>query len=159
MQILKKDINNLAELQRRKAELKAKLALEKAEIIKTVQLVREDMRPANLVKNAVTSFLGLDDLKEETTGGGKIAGALRMPLSILTDVLIGNRRLNFLVKSLTPVALDVAPKLVQKAGSMLPEPAAVYGKMRSGINRLRKRLHKKSMKKEEPAIDHDNLFV
>jgi len=158
MQILNKDINNLAELQRRKEVLKAQLAREKAELIYTVHLVREDMKPENLVKNAVSSFLGIDDMKE-TPVGGKIAGALRMPLSILTDVLIGNRRLNFLVKSLTPAVLDIGPKLVQKAGDMLPEPGAIYGKMRESVAGLRKRLHKKSMKKEEPAHENDNLFV
>lgn len=153
----KKDVDNLTELRKRKAELKAQLEKEKAELQATVLLVREDMKPANFIKHAVTGFLGIDQKSDQTEDSNAKPGlGWGLPLQLLADALIPNRRIANLIKTLGPAALIYAPKLAKKAGDAIPSKAAIYGTMRSKIAGLRSKLKKKN---ESPDLPEDDSHI
>lgn len=153
---IKKDIHSQEELQRRKAKLKAQIDREFAEMQETMKLVREDLRPINVVKNAMNSFLGRDhqsanpntDLISEDIG--KRIGNIQGPIRMITNVLVRDPKIAFLLKTVGPVILALAPKLAEKAGDALPNRSEVYSGLQRRIAALRKRLRRKK-RTETPA--------
>lgn len=154
---IKKDIHNQAELQRRKAELKAQMHREFTEIQETMKLVREDLRPVNVVKSAVNSFLGRDKQSANTNTdliSGDIGNRINNfqgPIRMITNVLVRDPKIAFLLKTVGPVILALAPKLAEKAGEALPHRSEIFSGLRRRVAGLRKRLRRK--KKEELPLE------
>jgi len=140
-------MDNLAELQRKKAELAVQIERQRGEIKMTVLEIREEIEPANLLKNAVSGALGFSKKKpgEATTGLGNMS----KPLSFIVDLLVKDPRLSLVLKLVSPLALKYLPQLVKakSAGTTekvpdKPMKAKVYGRLRRGITSLREKLHK-----------------
>lgn len=151
---IKKDIHNQAELQRRKAELRARMDREFAEIQETMKLVREDFRPANVLKSAVNSLWKPKGGDSETgliteAVGERIAG-LRGPVRLLTSLLVRDPRIALILKAVGPVILGMAPKLVERAGEKIPRRKSVYGALRRRVAALRAKMHAQNT---EPQAD------
>jgi hypothetical protein len=146
---IKKDIHSQAELQRRKAELKAQMDREFAEIQETMKLVREDLKPVNVVKSTLNAFLGRDnqaanantDLVSEEIG--RRIGNFQGPIRMITNVLVRDPKIAFLLKTVGPIILALAPKLAEKAGDAIPDRSELYSGLRRRIAGLRKRLSRK----------------
>ncbi|MEI6409233.1 MAG: hypothetical protein WCR52_07625 [Bacteroidota bacterium] len=159
---IKKDIRSQAELQRRKAELKAQMDREFVEIQETMKLVREDLKPINVVKAALNSFLGRDNhqanantdmISEEI---GKRIGRFQGPIRIVTNVLVRDPKIAFMLKTVGPIILAMGPKLAEKAGDALPRRSEVYGNLRQRIAGLRKRLRRTKTKNLPAATPEIN---
>lgn len=141
-------MDNLAELQRRKAELAVQIERQRGEIKMTVLEIREEIEPANLLKNAVSGALGFSKKKPgETSSTG--LGNMSKPLSFIVDLLVKDPRLSLVLKLVSPLALKYLPQLVKakNAGAAVKVPdkpmkAKVYGRLRRGISSLRNKLHK-----------------
>lgn len=164
-------MNSLAELQRRKAELKAQIEQQQSDLKKTFFEIRKEIEPANLLKKAVSGTFNAFKNKQSETQGG-ILGRLPAPIAFLADLLIKDPKWALALKVLAPVALEYLPKFrkskeqvskeePQKAPE-LPAKAKVYGRLRRGIATLRSHLRKtdKEPKKElEKTTEQDENYV
>jgi hypothetical protein len=102
-------MNSLAELRRRKAELKAQIEQQSGDLKKTVAEIRTEFEPAQLLKKALGGVFGLskDETNEVSPG---VLNSLPAPLAFLADLLIKDPRLALLAKLIVPVALKYWPK-------------------------------------------------
>jgi hypothetical protein len=138
-------LRNLQELQRRKAELKAQINQEQAELQETVRLIKDELTPANIVRKAITSLWKKDDKNAPSAGSGGESG-MNLPVQLLVDLLIGNPRIAAVVKQFAPMLIAAVPRLVRKAGDALPDKDKVYGNVRNRISGWRSRLRKRKTK-------------
>lgn len=150
-------MDNQAKLQQRKAALQAKIALQQAEIKKTLLELRDEIEPSKLLKKAVGGALGFGPAKpgEEKPG---IFDRLPAPVSMLLDLMIRDPRWSFLVKILAPFALRYLPGKDKKTAPEQPELEAenppktnIYGRLRKGVSSLRDQLRRKEKTPEIPA--------
>jgi predicted nuclease with TOPRIM domain len=74
----KADVDSLGELRRRKAELKAKLDAEQAEIKEVWHEVRSDLQPAHIIGRAVKSVLGISNQPENDVDEAALGWASRI---------------------------------------------------------------------------------
>ncbi|MDX1912401.1 MAG: hypothetical protein SFV22_12985 [Saprospiraceae bacterium] len=132
-------MNKLAELQRRKAALKAQIDREQAELRLTLLELREELEPANLLKKALSGV----------SGGNN--PSLPAPLALVADVLGKDSKWGVLIKLLTPLVLRWVTRREKTPAA--PESATppqktvkakVYGRLRQNISALRQRLNKSS---------------
>lgn len=144
---IKQDVHNLAELQRRKAELKAKMDQETAELKATLELVKDDLKPANFVKSAFFSLLGMDG-KPKTDNKPALPGSEHpikrlgrsLPIQLITNLLVRDPRLKLLLQYAAPVAMEMGPDLWEKASNSNPSRKSMVHSMRQRLANLRKRL-------------------
>jgi len=107
----KADVDNLSELRQRKAELKARITAEQAEIRETWQTVRTDFEPSRLVGTMAKSLLGISD-KPATTADQtalSMASDLQGPLKIATSLFVRDPRIALLLKFVAPLAVAYWP--------------------------------------------------
>lgn len=135
-------MNKLAELQRRKAALKAQIDREQAELRLTLLELREELEPANLLKKALSGV----------SGGSNSSQGLPAPLALVADVLGKDSKWGVLIKLLAPLVLRWVTRR-EKTTTAPPESATppqktvkakVYGRLRQNISALRQRLNKSS---------------
>ncbi|HAD14088.1 MAG TPA: hypothetical protein DCF33_16820 [Saprospirales bacterium] len=140
-------MNNLALLQARKAELAAKLALQREEIKQTLLEAKTALEPVNLLKQAVKGAFPQSGGDERGAG----SGVLSKGISILLDLLVKDPRLSVILKLVTPVALkylpigrakEETPEVVEKELEKALEPN-FYGRLRQGVTSLRAKLKHK----------------
>ncbi|MEO6039612.1 MAG: hypothetical protein ABIQ93_14455 [Saprospiraceae bacterium] len=132
------DVDNLAELRRRKAALKERLEMERSELQATVKELRENLTPATIARQVVGSFFQGD----QPAGEGKkgLAGVnWQGPLRLATSLLVRDPRASFLLYNVTPFVLRTAPKIWRKASDALPTREKVFGNLRLRVRRLRAR--------------------
>ena len=144
-------MDNLAKLQRRKAELAAKIEQQRADLKTTLYEVREAIEPATLLKKAVGGALGFSGNTANDTAS-QVPGRLPGPVSFLLDVLVRDPKWAIGLKLLAPMVLKYWPSFERKKTipvEVNPEipaekPAKVkfYGRLREGISSLRGKLHK-----------------
>ena len=133
------DADNLAELRRRKAVLKARLETERSELQTTVQELREHWTPATIARQVLGSFFDSDQA-EGTDKKGPLAGInWQGPLRLATSVLVRDPRASFLLNNFAPFALRMAPKIWQRASKSLPSKTKVFGTLRLRVRKLRAR--------------------
>ncbi|HRI59888.1 MAG TPA: hypothetical protein PK228_09195 [Saprospiraceae bacterium] len=139
----KTHVDNLNELRQRKAELKARLDTEQAEIRADWQELRSELRPSKLMANFAQSLLNPPD--QAGAGASGFASSLQGPLRMATDLLIGDTRSRVLLKIVTPLVLTYLPKLAQKVKgiSLDKSKAKVYGTLRKGVAGLRSQFTRK----------------
>ena len=139
----KTHVDNLNELRKRKAELKARLETEQADLKAEWQELRAEMRPGKLMASFAQSLLGSPE--KGATGSSGLPSTLSGPLQMATDLLVGNARARVLLKIVTPLVLTYIPNLVQKAKGITLDnsKAKVYGTLRKGIAGLRGQLKRK----------------
>ena len=136
-------MNSLERLQQRKAELSAKLDVQRVEIKQTLLEIRAEVEPANLLKKAVK---GVFSPSEGKTSGA--TGVLTQGVSFLLDLLVKDPRLSVILKLLTPMALKYLPQgaspeeKVEKDLEKALKPN-FYGKLRQGVSSLRSKLKNK----------------
>ena len=143
-------MNSLTELRRRKAEVKAKMALQRSELKATMLEIRTEIEPANLLKKAVGGFFGAAKPKENTPESA-VLGRIPPFITFLTDLLVKDPKIAMLVKLLAPMAIKFFPTLVAGKSAKndaavegeLPKKSNVYGSLRRSVTTLRKRLQKK----------------
>ncbi|MBU6343564.1 MAG: hypothetical protein KGS48_18845 [Bacteroidetes bacterium] len=93
------------------------------EIKATLALVREDLKPGNLVKSAFYTLIGAEQRKKTNPDApehpvrriGKM-----LPVQLLANMLVRDPRLKVLFHYLAPVAIDVAPEVWDQAEKHLP---------------------------------------
>jgi hypothetical protein len=142
----KTDVGNLRELRARKAQLKAQMEAEQAELQAAWQEARANLEPVKIAGDVAQSLLGIGNSKGA-------ANALQTPLHLATDLLIGSARTRLLVKLLAPLALNYLPQLAQKAKdfSINKTKPKVYGTLRKGVAGLRDQLRRRKKAPESPA--------
>ena len=164
-------MDSLAELQRRKAELKAQIEQQQSDLKKTFVEIRREIEPANLLKKAVSGTFNAFKNKQVDAQPGML-GRLPAPLNFLADLLIKDPKWALVLKVLAPVALNYLPKFKKSKDQVpeekpetapkLPAKAKVYGRLRRGISALRSRLRKtekEPKKKLEETTDQDENYV
>lgn len=144
---IKQDVHNLAELQRRKAELKAKMAYETAELKDTLELVKDDLKPANFVKSAFFSLISMDGKPKAKQAPALPANdhpikrlGRSLPVQLITNLLVRDPRLKLLLQYAAPVAMEIGPDLWEKASNSIPSRKSMVHSMRRRLANLRKRL-------------------
>jgi hypothetical protein len=145
----KTPVNNLAALQRRKAELKTCLDVQQAELKSAWQEVRADLQPARIAERFAQSLLG-DDGASGGKGPAYMPGALRFAGALL----IGNTRTRLLFNLIAPFAVAYLPRIVRqvKGISLNKTKRQVYGSLRKGVAGLRSQLkRRKNPPEEAPA--------
>lgn len=142
-------MDSLAELQRRKAELKAQIEQQQSDLKKTFIEIRQEIEPANLLKKAISGTLGLSKNKtadSPTSASGQLSG----PIGFLVDVLIKDPKWALLLKVFGPVAMKYIPALIRKkepaptpeALPAIPVKAKMYARLRKSVSALRSQLRK-----------------
>ncbi len=97
-------MDSLAELQRRKAELRAQAERQREGLKKSFSDARDGLEPGALLRRAVSGLF--NSKKEGTAGADKLTG----PVAFLADLLLKDPRLAFLVKTVAPVAVGFFSK-------------------------------------------------
>ncbi|MBL7807400.1 MAG: hypothetical protein JNN28_06290 [Saprospiraceae bacterium] len=152
-------MSNLAKLQQRKAELAAKLELQRVEIKQTLLEVKTEVEPSNLLKKAVKGVFS----KGGEKGGSVNSGTLAQGVSFLLDLLVRDPRLSVVLKLVTPMALKLLPlgakqeenpEKVEKDLEKALKPN-FYGKLRQGVSALRGKLKNKEEAPEPPLTNPD----
>jgi hypothetical protein len=148
-------MNNLEKLHQRKAELSAKLDLQRAEIKETLLEIRAEVEPANLLKKAVKGVFSPSEGKVSAT-----SGVLTQGVSFLLDLLVKDPRLSVVLKLLTPMALKYLPQgtppeeKVEKDLEKALKPN-FYGKLRQGVSSLRTKLKTRDTSTDtESSLNH-----
>ncbi len=132
------DTGNAAELRRRIAALKTRIAGERTELRASVQEIRDNFKPAAIARQVVGTLLGTDRPSEAVKNG--LTGlAWQLPIRLLTNVLVRDPRAAFLLKNVAPVAIHFAPKIWKSARPSLPTRIKMYGMLRKRVTRLRTR--------------------
>lgn len=136
-------MDNLAKLQRRKAELEAQIAQQRADLQETLREIRTEIEPAKLLKKAVGEAFGP---AQSPSGGPRGQGVG----NFLLDLLVRDSRLSLVLKLLAPLAIQYLPKLMGKKEAPVPElpektietptKTNVYGRLRQGVAALRGKL-------------------
>lgn len=139
-------MDELIELRRRKAALKAKLEQQQKDLKATFGEIRDEVEPTNLLKKAVSGAFGLSKTKDGETG------KLTEPLAFLTDLLIKDPRLAFLIKTVAPMAMNFLPKKAaekskdfdkkEEGQTEKPIKTRILGQIRRGVSALRTQLKK-----------------
>jgi hypothetical protein len=150
-------MDNLAKLQRRKAELEAQIEQQRADLKKTFLEIREEIEPSKLLKKALSGALNFSGSKPGDPENGTVK-RLPGPIAFLVDVLVKDPRLAVGLKLLTPVVLKYWPKFERSKKAddvVIPETTAMpetvvekpaklkfYGRLREGISAFRGKLRK-----------------
>ncbi len=147
-------MNSLAQLQQRKAALKAQIEQQRIELKNTYSEVRKEIEPSFLLKKALQ---GLFNHPAEN-GPGSAAGFFErfpLPVSFLVDLFVKNKAVATLLKLFAPAALKIIPLFFKdRTETDTGEPseagaakAAVYGQIRHAVASLRSLLNRN----EEPS--------
>lgn len=114
----KSDVDNLAELRRRKAELREIIRGQRQDLNQTVQEIREDLTPARVIEHTFNAF-------SKPVDNGILPAILQNPtaLRLATDfavtALMRNSKGARVVRALAPAAIRVLPGLVKLVGSFI----------------------------------------
>lgn len=154
-------MDNLADLQRRKAELKAQIEQQRNDLKQTFLEIRTEIEPANLLKKAVSGVFGFSKNKpgEEKSN---LTGRLPAPVTFLLDLLVRDSRLAFLLKLFAPVALKYLPKSEKpkERTSDKPPPKSakskIYSQIRRSVSGLRSQLRKAETAPEKNSKEPEN---
>ncbi len=139
--------DNLAELQRRKAALKARMEQERTALKVTFQEFRQEIEPANLLKNAVKSTFGFGGKTPDEADSG-LLGRLPGPLRLVADLFIRDPRAAFVIKFVAPTALKFLPQILPDKEQL--KQLKPWQQLRKGVSSLRNRLRKNKDKPEDP---------
>lgn len=141
----KTHVDNLQELRQRKAELKNRLDAEQMELRADWQELRADLRPSNIIADFAQSLLGSGPSDHLGSGARSSMADWQGPLSLATDLLVGNARARLILKVATPLFFTYLPLLTQRAKriSFKNPKTKVYGTLRKGIASLRSQLKQK----------------
>jgi len=115
---------------------------ELVEIKETLALVKEDLKPGNMVKSAFYSLIGADEPKKkpEDAEDHPVRRFGRMiPVQLLANLLVRDPRLKVLLHYLAPVAVDVAPNVWDQAEKHLPSRESMLERFRKWRGMLRKK--------------------
>lgn len=145
-------MNSLAELQRRKAELKTQIEQQSSDLKKTVAEIRAEIEPAKLLRKAVGGVFGVSKSKQNEARPD-ILSQLPAPLTFLAGLLIKDPKLALLAKWIVPVALKYwsrrvktkTPEQEAEPTEKAPKPRAknkLYGRLRRGVSALRSHLRR-----------------
>lgn len=142
-------MDSLAELQRRKAELKAQIDQQKSDLKKTFIEIRQEIEPANLLKKAVSGALGFSKNKASDNPANP-SGQLSGPIGFLVDVFVKDPKWALLFKVFGPLAMRYIPALARKKGPAptpealpaVPVKAKMYARLRKSVSALRSQLRK-----------------
>jgi hypothetical protein len=145
-------MDNLAKLQRRKAELAAQIEQQRSDLKNTMLEIREEIEPSKLLKKAVSGALGMSADKLGEDKG--VLGRLPAPISFVLDLLVRDPRLSFLIKLVAPLALKYLPSISSTTSAPdseektpeKPVKVKIYSRLRQGISALRGKL-----RKQEPS--------
>ncbi len=131
-------VDHATTLRRRIADLKNRVVGERTELRTTVQELRNQLTPTAIAKRVVGSLLNQHQTVP-TIQDGLTTLAWQLPLRLLTNVLVRDPRAAFLIKTVAPVAMHFAPKILEKANVSLPTRIKVYGLLRKKVIKLRSR--------------------
>lgn len=142
-------MDNQDQLQRRKAELKAKIDQQRNELKSTILGIREEMEPATVLRKAVRGALGFQQNKP-TKGKPGLLSRLPAPILFLSSLLIKDPRWALGLKLISPFVHNYRPKFLrinQASEAENPEgnprqPIKLLSRFRKGVSALRKRLKK-----------------
>ena len=153
----KADVDNLSELRQRKAELKARITAEQAEIRETWQTVRTDFEPSRLVGTVAKSLLGFSDKPGTAADQGALgmAAGLQGPIKVATDLFVRDPRIALLLKFVAPLAVAYWPHIIRRAKKLTPTKTKMYGSLRKGVAGLRKQLKRKKSDTPQAADTED----
>lgn len=185
MQQKHRTMNNLAELQRRKAALKDKIEQQRSGLNDTFVELRKEIDPGTLLKKAVTGALGFSTTTS-TDGQPDILGKLPPALNFLASLFIKDPKWALVLKWLAPAVMkylrrstkeksapvqELSPDqppmkgilegelmedaLLEEANEK-PVKAKVYGQLRRGVSSLRGALHKEDKAPEEISEKPEN---
>lgn len=158
-------MDSLEKLQRRKAELKAQIALQEAELKKTLLEARDEIEPANLLKKAVGGLLDFSKNKPGE-GAASLLKKLPKPLAFVASLIVKDPKLALALNLLSPVVqrfFDKEPteKIVvsdEKTEKPPEKPlkSKLFGQMRRGVSALRGHL-RKTEKPDEQTTEQTEI--
>lgn len=154
-------MDSLAQLQRRKAALSAKIEQQRNDMKQTLQEIRQEFEPSKLLGKAISGVLGFSG-KGGTAGGIGAMGQIPAPIAFILDVLVRDPKWAFLLKWVAPFLLRYFPKLSTENLPTVEQPAPkplkarFYGQLRRGISSLRRQFQKTAPEQSPPPVNPDN---
>lgn len=143
-------IDSLEELHQRRAELKATIDKQRNELEQTVVELRQDFRPARIIRNIASDFFKPDKSTDGDEKSG-FASNMKFPLQLASDLFVRDPRIAIALRVVTPLVVKYLPKLADLAGKardVVPGRAELLSALRNNVSKLRKKLPRK---KHQPA--------
>lgn len=154
-------MDSLAQLQRRKAALLAKIEEQRSDIKQTVLEIRQEFEPSKLLGKAISGVFGFAGKGDVASNIGAM-GQLPAPIAFLFDVLVRNSKWAFLLKWVAPFLIRYWPNLssagLPSSEHAAPKPlkAKFYGQLRRGVSSLRGQLRNSATEPAPPPVDPEN---
>ena len=109
----KADVDNLVELRRRRAVLAARIKTQRQELKGTIQDIREDLKPAQLIKNTLDAF-------SRPIDSGILGAFLQNPTGLrlvtnfaITTLFRTNTKSVRLLRAVAPAVIQALPGVVR----------------------------------------------
>lgn len=109
----KADVDNLVELRRRRAILAAKIKTQREELNGTIKDIREDLKPAQLIKNTLDAF-------SRPVESGILGAFLQNPAGLrlvtnfaITTLIRSNTKGVQLLRAVAPAVIQALPGVVR----------------------------------------------
>ena len=131
------NIKTLDDLRRRKAELRRQIDTDRSEIINTLNDIKHELNPADLLKSALGGLFDNSTESKNLMKKGVSSGAVAF-----ANNFVGSPRTAFVVRWALPLAIQFAPKIVDFVKEQLPKKSDALRLLRRGVARLRKRIKK-----------------
>ncbi len=125
------NISTLADVHRRKNELKREMAEQRGEILDLVNVISDDFTPRNLLKKVTSEIFGSVGENQSIISHG-----LARNVGSLSSFLIKDSRRAQLVRTLAPVAIAALPQIIGWVGSHLPNTEEIKKGYQSIVKRV-----------------------
>lgn len=154
-------MDSLAQLQRRKAALSAKMERQRSDLKQTLVQLRKEIEPSKLLGKAISGALGFSG-KDSIAGSLGKSGQLPAPIAFVLDLFVRDPKWAFLLKWVAPLLLRFWPK---SSAASLPEAerpaskplkAKFYGQLRRGVSALRGQIRKPDALPAPPSIEPEH---
>lgn len=125
------NISTLADVHRRKVELKREMAEQRGEILDLVSVISEDFKPRNLLKKVAGEILGSVGENQSIISHG-----LARNVGNLSSFLVKDSRKAQIVRILAPVAIAALPQIISWVGAHLPNTEEIKKGYQSVVKRI-----------------------
>jgi hypothetical protein len=125
------NISTLADVRRRKIELKREMAEQRGEILDLVNVISDDFTPRNLLKKVAGEMFGSVGENQSIISHG-----IARNVGNLSSFLVKDSRKAQVVRILAPVVIAALPQIISWVGSHLPNTGDIKNGYQSVVKRI-----------------------
>ena len=125
------NISTLADVRRRKIELKREMADQRGEILDLVNVISDDFKPRNLLKKVAGEMFGSVGENQSIISHG-----IARNVGNLSSFLVKDSRKAQVVRILAPVVIAALPQIIGWVGSHLPNTDDIKNGYHSVVKRI-----------------------